>query len=396
MPGSTPNSNILDAIDELIKAINDLGNRPISIQVLGGYGGCCGGGGSAPPLPPGTDPTEGSTPPEGYTPYTPSVDITACKKAAFVYFGTLTVLTELQKYEDTLQQGFDIALVVATAVLGRMGPVGALIVAKYSGVVDILTDMLDVSVDMQTLTQIWTEEQDALLCVLYNAASEGSGASYTGTMAEINGILSGAGASTGNLAVISSILTVETLTILWYNPTYRDVTIEQQIIDYTLPAGVDCAQCGCQLFDWTEGSEGWTVELTGNGNTVSGEWSTDVLGVSISKNTTPATSASVDWVLEPVGLTVSTDDTITAELNVITNNTCSGGNLAIIFDDNTSVVDFDLVDGIGSIIFSVTIPAEHDGKTISKIVLNVHDGDGCETGQVVAEWSYCEVCLAGS
>jgi hypothetical protein len=276
MPGSTPNSNILDAIDELIKAINDLGNRPVSVQVSGGCG-CCGGGGYAPPLPPGTDPTEGVTPPEGYTPYT-NVDVTACKKAAFVYFGTREVLTELQKYEDTIQLGFDTALIVISAVLGKMGPVGALIVAKYSGAVDLLTDWLDTSVDMQTLTQIWTENQDALICALYNAASEGSGASYTSTLGEINGILSDGGASTGNLGVISSILTVETLTILWYNPTFRDVTIEQQIADYVLPEGVDCSGCGEAIVQILEYGGSLATLIDGNLSN-SGTFQSEVGGV---------------------------------------------------------------------------------------------------------------------
>jgi hypothetical protein len=242
MAGVTPNSNILDALDEVVKSLNDLTSRPISIQINGSGCGCGGGGGTAPPLPPGTDPIEGGTPPDGFEEYT-NVNITSCKKAAFVYFGTLEALTKLQKYEDTIEYGFIKMVELIILVYGGLGGVAALIVGKVGGVIDLVTSFIDATVEIEQLIQVWEENQEELICAFYGASQAGSGASYSGTLGQILTILGNGGASTGNLGVIAAMLPLEVLTILWYNPAFRDVTIEQQIADYEIPEGVDCGVC---------------------------------------------------------------------------------------------------------------------------------------------------------
>lgn len=272
MSGNTPNSNILGAIDEVIKALNDLAtevNAPdlsgveqaindltltcsptinVSSSAPSVVVYCsCGGGGSTtsdPPfIPPDIEPTEGGTPPNGYSEPT-EIDNRKCKAANYLYDGTLEVLDKFAVLNIETFLAVSIAILsgaIVTLLSGVISGVGAFILGVYGGIEGIVAVLTYQNVSISSLKTVWEDKHSDIICSLYNATSANP------AIDEIAEILEVAGLGSANIALFKAIFTVEVATILFFKPAMKGVTIEQDLDGYT--ATVDCANCGgCGMY----------------------------------------------------------------------------------------------------------------------------------------------------
>ena len=269
MSGSTSSTNILNAINQVIKALNDLATE-VNVPDLSGveqaisdltltcsptvnvsstapsvvvYCSCGGGSNTSDPpfIPPDIDPEEGGTPPTGFDEPT-EIDSRKCKAANYLYDGTLEVLDkfDILNIEALLAVGFGImAGAIATLLAGVVSGLGAFLLGVFGGVDSVVTALTYQGVNISSLKTVWEDKHNEIICALYNATASRP------AIDAVSEVLSDAGLSSANIAVFKSIFTVEVATILFFKPAMKGVTIEQDLDGYEVT--VDCGVCGADI-----------------------------------------------------------------------------------------------------------------------------------------------------
>lgn len=253
MSGSTTNTNILNAINEVIKALNDLTltcspTVNVSSSAPSVVVNCsCGGGGSTtsdPPfIPPDVNPIEGGTPPSGFEQPT-EIDSRKCKAANYLYDGTLEVLTKFSVYgvEDYINLGIGYLITMIAFLISALAALGGAIgsfAAYLSGIGGgsvIASTLSAQGTSISALITVWEEKHNEIVCALYNATAARP------AIDAVSDVLSNAGLSSVNVAVFKAIFTVEVATILFFKPAMKGVTIEQDLDGYEVT--VSCTACG--------------------------------------------------------------------------------------------------------------------------------------------------------
>lgn len=180
MPGLTPNENILKALDEIIKAINDRGiteppvinvtcPTPVINVTCGGCGGGCGGSGTEYPEAPITEPETPEDPPAYFS--------RKCNAANWVLDGIENSVTQMVNHRvmQYATAGGTAALEVLSLIfIGAgvgmfLGPFGAITGAAVGAVAGLAIAIAGGTVDFSVIQDITQNNRAELVCVLYSS-----------------------------------------------------------------------------------------------------------------------------------------------------------------------------------------------------------------------------------
>jgi uncharacterized protein (DUF697 family) len=407
MAGQTPNANILKALDELIKAVNDQSLTcapevnvqsatpdvnvtcppPVTNVNINCSCGGCGGGGSAtgtkledPPV------TETDPPPPGGEP-DPNIDDRKCKAANLIYDGIYGSIQKLQIYgaDNYRELGFDVVIVLVSTLIGAGGGsvipfVGTLVGAVAGAVIGIVVSLVSsTSISLGDILIIMVNTHNDLICALYNAAD---------TTQAKNDFIS--------ILVDGGLNNVEEQTFVGYflfndvtKVLFQRVTIGGQDSEAILDGyevSVECGVCGpneCETNenDWTFAPEYGNV----TGSIVAGELTGQKL--------TPIEGWVGAWKHNPVGDCAEINGQVVITGTLIEKITAADCYYIRVTLSDTTVIQGDTygacrIQPDPNQEMTVVIPAEHAGKTISEIALIAEGGPNWEgTGS----WRYSPV-----
>jgi hypothetical protein len=241
MAGSTDNTDLLKALNQAVKAINDL--------VLGGgttvieapdvtvrpnitINCSCGNtGGSKLEDPPvnETDP-----PPVGYEP-DPNIDERKCKAANYIYYLIYKFLTraKLEDWDDMSGLAIVIPATLVGALLGVSlgGPLGAIVGATIGIAAALISG---VAIQLDDIIYVMDDKKPDLICAFYNAGDT------TAAKNDFLSVLSSGGLNSVELqAFMSYFLYSDVLKLLFYGV---DWVSESELAAYTGSEG--CDGCG--------------------------------------------------------------------------------------------------------------------------------------------------------
>jgi hypothetical protein len=165
-----------------------------------------------------------------------------------------------------------------------------------------------------------------------------------------------------------------------------------------IPNSINCDVCGCTIrFEFETDAEGWESHIFANGNTVVQNWSTnEALRTEITMTNT-GNGAIGEWWYVPGDhnktWVVSTGDVLEALINFVPAG-ANGVYMFMVFTDQTELQYYFDVD-TSPHTASLTVPAEHTGKTIEIVKLNYHIGPNGPIGtSTIGEWDYVQLTLA--
>ncbi|NJO00039.1 MAG: hypothetical protein HC875_40975 [Anaerolineales bacterium] len=167
MPGSTNNTDLLQAQNQTIQALNDIEKAIRDLNL-------CGCGSTQPPQPP-IGP--GDPPPPGTSLPTGDVQLRRCKVAIFLvdyYLRPLTYTLDLLQFEALMSVGSAAAGGAAGAAISALaasptGP-GAIIAGAAGGVVGALASLAFVP-DLTEIVEVMDTRRDELVCALANSSN---------------------------------------------------------------------------------------------------------------------------------------------------------------------------------------------------------------------------------
>ena len=174
MAGNTSNTSILGAINQAIKAINDLiiGSGTTVVQAPNvtvrpniTINCTCGGGGGT-KLPDDTV-SETDTPPEGYEP-DQNIDERKCKAANYVFTAIYNLIDSLNKAHADTKQTATIAL-FSSLVLALIGSSMLPVVGTIIGAVAGIALALFTEVDAGDILRAMENRKQDIICAWYNA-----------------------------------------------------------------------------------------------------------------------------------------------------------------------------------------------------------------------------------
>jgi len=345
MAGDENQTQVVPALNQLIKAIND---QVLTANCGGGANitltcGC--GGGSDPPSDGGS---EGGSPPSGGwddtddPPGSGGYIDRKCKVANITYDDFVLLL---EKFEDINLEGLiELGLALSTEVIAAAilfvssGPIGFSL-AVIGAVIALALVFFAQSVNISGLISIFEANQSDIVCIFYNATDAGQ------AVDDFKGYMSSAGTNAAQDLLINAILTVAATNALFFqNTSVAGQQLEARLDGYTAPidCGSACSACGsgtpCQrTWQFAAGLDGWTWEeysspgATGTGSwAATGELRADLVGAGANQY------AWVIWSLDLSGLEVcsAVDDTFSVDIRVA-NNPNGVYDLYCIYDDAT-------------------------------------------------------------
>lgn len=191
MAGSTNNTDLLKALNQAVKAINDLvlGGDTVVVEApnvtvrpnitVNCNCGCGGGGGTKLPDSPVS---EGDTPPEGYEP-DPNIDQRKCKAANYIYDKIYETVQALNRaHSDTIQNALLAGwMALAGALVGSYFPV----IGTVAGAVAGIAIAIFTTVDAGYILDAMNNRKDDIICGLYNAGdTEAAKSSFLDILAD--------------------------------------------------------------------------------------------------------------------------------------------------------------------------------------------------------------------
>lgn len=235
--------------------------------------GCCGGGGYAPPS---TEGVEGGDPPtnlsseivwatvEGApTQTTPGTSVYYNRKCKMANGLVEDVIGIIQVAKDAglgPQLGFSIAMPLIGAILGAAGGsiaglVGGVVGGVAGAVIGLAVAIVDEGVDLGLLLVELTNNQEDLVCALYNSSSP------VDAWMNFDDVLDNNSVGIANRSVVSALLIVDVLDHLYFK---GEEYLEAKLAGYTPPYPCDC---GCQaVVIYGEGSPCQTPFTMQNAN----------------------------------------------------------------------------------------------------------------------------------
>lgn len=239
MAGVEDNTNILEGMNQVIKAVNDL---VLSSSTTLNCGGC----GTEPPSDPGE---EGEAPPPGWqdlddAPGTPDYQERKCKVANLIHENYTDWMTLWKAYSvDTYTAGSVTVLItllgtlLGLLALPMLGLIAGAVIGFYAGLALVI---IAGGFDLDNLLILLGTEEEDLVCALYNSNDAQTGKdNYIQT-------LSDAGASAGTLALLEAAIAINAMNLLYFRKDGQDA-VEAMLDGYSGPVDCDTA-CIC-LYD---------------------------------------------------------------------------------------------------------------------------------------------------
>jgi hypothetical protein len=278
MSGDINNTDILAALNQTIKAINDLcGCNQISIT--------CGGGGNTGTQIEQESGTEGGTPPEGTSSPDPSISERKCKAANMIYDDLKAIIDQLDLQDIGT---WDLVGVVPSSdLLGQIittvgGWVGSAISSVAGMVLNAAAWLLSTfaSLSFSNISSVMNTYHQDLVCALYNATDAET------ARADFLTILTDNGVSTVESAFVEFLMPMNVLNVLFFavdNPD-SEATLDGYM------GSVDCATACPEI--WWGCLEGTYVSHTVNTVTVEGHLSDGLYYCSVGVETQTTLSAT--------------------------------------------------------------------------------------------------------
>jgi hypothetical protein len=240
MPGSTINTDLLSATNQLIQAVNELSTATSSqdLSVTVNNSSSCG----CPPTtdyPPITEPLDGTeeTPPPGYGPQDSQIDDRKCKVANYSVAQLQYLIDQFVIYNIDVWAGVGVSAVLAALILALpVATIGVFLggmLGKLGWLVGIAKVIVTSTVSLDTLQTALATYYDELVCAHYDA---------TDTQVMIDNVvdvLETGGVSAANVLLVEAILTFDWLATQYFD--HLDYSIEAELDGYT-PAS-DCEDC---------------------------------------------------------------------------------------------------------------------------------------------------------
>lgn len=203
-----------------------------------------------------TSGTPGGIPPEGFGEPDPSVVDRLCKAANAVHASILAAITALEAspVEGYLNLGFGVVAGLVSAIIAAafIPVVGLLIVGVAGAIISATLALLVAGVNLTSLLAALIANRDDLICALTEATSA------TDARTNYKAVLTAAGQSAQNTALIGAILTNNVLDLLWFSTSDSEAFLDTYVPPY------DCAGCTWEhTFDFTIDAQGWTNDAIG-------------------------------------------------------------------------------------------------------------------------------------
>lgn len=210
------------------------------------------------------DVVEDDPPPDGYEEWDPGIDDRKCKLANMIFDDILNI-TEILIANDVE----NIAGLGAGAMGALLGMVLAVLLsgplawglAALGAIAGLIAFFLLQSVNLGTLEDLLTDNQEDLVCALYISTSSQGG------LDAFKDVLSVAGANAAMLAYLDALQMLSGMAVLYFQPEgAMGVEINQRLDGY--PMTIDCSVCVFPIgpMDWViapDGTFGWS---TGTGH----------------------------------------------------------------------------------------------------------------------------------
>lgn len=234
MAGAEDNTNILEGMNQVIKAVNDL--VLTSTTTLN-----CGGCGTDPPSEPGE---EGEEPPPGWAetddpPGEAGYQTRKCKVANLTHESMLEWMVLWQTYnvDDYVAGSLTVLVVLLGTLVGLLafpvlGAVIGSILGFYGGLALII---IAGGFDLDALVSLMGANEEDLVCALYVSTDAGS------AKADYISVLQTAGASAGDIALLEAAIAIDAMNLLFFKKEVGQGAIEAALDGYTGP--VDCGDC---------------------------------------------------------------------------------------------------------------------------------------------------------
>lgn len=478
MPGSIDNSNLLDAANQLIKAVNDLADKvsptdvgliadaitaqttmletrsiaettaqntnftnliqsvdnvQLSVNLSGlvsAIQSCCAnvntnlgliigaikaiklvstGGGDVITGAPHVDPPPVIPEPGGSIPG--GVNLEKCQAANYVYWKIVSTLRGISNYQSVITEIVDEAT-LASIMTGLLIASAAVAIAT-AGIEAIIAGLVTLILTagnkailsyFDFLADSLEEDKQDIICNLYEAQDANQARDYIHSLIDskidavaaipVEVVWGPMGFPLAllkyTLAQVAKTIAGNYLVNVLFDP---DATVQATEI----PDALECDVCGCTIrFEFVEGLEGWESFPGNEGNSVIQSWSgNEALRTEISISV-PNVGGSGNWRYFPAShnqeWVVSTGDVFEARENC-TAHPNNGAGIFMFFTDETSFGWMGDVGGGGATL-SITVPEEHNGKTINYLEVNYHLGTAASPGSSsIAEWEYAQLSL---
>ncbi len=184
----------------------------------------------------------GGIPPEGFGEPDPAIVDRLCKAANAINDSMLSVITELEAspVESFLTLGFGVVTGLVSAILAAalIPVVGILVVGVAGAVIGATLALLVSGVDLTSLKAAMTSEGQDLVCSLFGASSA------TDARDSYGQVLTGAGQSAVNVALITALLTNDVLDLLWFSTPDSEAFLD------TFVPTFDCSSCAPEVGLW--------------------------------------------------------------------------------------------------------------------------------------------------
>lgn len=376
--------------------------RAIRLVTTGGGGGGITG---APYLdPPAIVPEPGGSIPGG-------VNLEKCQAANYVYWAIVSTLRRISSIQYVLSQIADettlASIVTGLLVVSTVVAVGtAGLEAIIAGIVGLILSAGNEAILLyfNFLADSLEEDKQDIICNLYEAQDANQARDYIHSLidSKIDAVaaipLEVVWGPLGfplallkyTLAQVAKTIAGNYLVNVLFDP---DATVQATEI----PDALECDVCGCTIrFEFVEGLEGWESFPGNEGNSVVQSWSgNEALRTEISISI-GGVGGSGNWRYFPAShnqeWVVSTGDVFEARENC-TAHPNNGAGIFMFFTDETSFGWMGDV-GDGGATLSITVPEEHNGKTIDYLEVNYHLGTAASPGSSsIAEWEYAQLSL---
>lgn len=264
MPGSTENTDLLQGLNELIRAQNELTAALVAkstaakVWVSSDCG--CPPIADIPPVVedvgPEDDPPPGWSEVEGSYYY---INTRKCKVANYNVseLQRLLDIFVIENVEEMVTLYLASLMAELGLVLGKQGGLIASMITRLGWLAGVVTTIATEPIDLDSLVTAVATYKNELVCAHYEAVTTDEATDNVIT------VLTGAGVSTANLLLIRAIYSIDWLSTLFFD--YDDYLSEQ--IEASTPF-YDCSNCeptGCQLciaFNSDESSNGIYIELS--------------------------------------------------------------------------------------------------------------------------------------
>lgn len=339
------------------------------------------------------------------------VNLEKCQAANYVYWTIVSTLRGMSKLQNAIYDIIDEGNVAAIVAGFLSGSGGALVaVAGFEAIVVGLVGLILAAGNWAIMSYFGfladslEEDKQDIICNLYEAQDANQARDYIHSLIDskidavaaipVEVVWGPLGFPLNllklTLAQVAKTIAGNYLVNVLFDP---DATVQATEI----PDALECGVCGCTIrFEFVEGLEGWESFPGNEGNSVIQSWSgNEALRTEISISV-PNVGGSGNWRYFPAShnqeWVVSTGDVFEARENC-TAHSNNGAGIFIHFTDETSFgASVDV--GAGGSTLSITIPVEHNGKTIDYLEVNYHLGTAASPGSSsIAEWEYAQLSL---